>query len=81
MAAANAQIGIAYMAYYPSLTLSATCGVESPTLQRLLNWPSRFWSIGGSPSETFFDAGLRRATVDQFIAVSMHPSPATVRPS
>jgi NodT family efflux transporter outer membrane factor (OMF) lipoprotein len=69
MAAANAQIGIAYVAYYPSLTLSASGGFESSNLQRLLNWPSRFWSIGGSLSQTIFDAGLRRATVDQFIAV------------
>jgi NodT family efflux transporter outer membrane factor (OMF) lipoprotein len=69
MAAANAQIGIARVAYYPSLTLSASGGFESQTLQRLLNWPSRFWSVGGSLSETIFDAGLRRATVDQFIAV------------
>jgi NodT family efflux transporter outer membrane factor (OMF) lipoprotein len=68
MAAANAQIGIAYAAYYPALTLSAAGGFESSTLQRLFNWPSRFWSIGGSLSETLFDAGLRRATVDQFIA-------------
>ena len=68
MAAANAQIGIAYAAYYPTLTLSAGGGFESSTLQKLLTWPSRFWSIGGSLSETLFDAGLRRATVDQFIA-------------
>src|SRR6267142_2450776 len=68
MAAANAQIGIAYVAYYPSLTLSATGGYESSTLHQLLSWPSRFWSIGGSLTETLFDAGLRRATVDQFIA-------------
>jgi NodT family efflux transporter outer membrane factor (OMF) lipoprotein len=68
MAAANAQIGIAYVAYYPSLTLSPSGGFESSTLQQLLVWPSRFWSIGGSLSETLFDAGLRRATVDQFIA-------------
>ncbi|MCU1335998.1 MAG: efflux system, outer rane lipoprotein NodT family [Bryobacterales bacterium] len=68
MAAANAQIGIAYAAYYPSLTLSASGGFESSTLHQLFAWPSRFWSIGGSLSETLFDAGLRRATVDQFIA-------------
>jgi NodT family efflux transporter outer membrane factor (OMF) lipoprotein len=68
MAAANALIGIAYAAYYPTVTLSPTGGVESSTLTTLLNWPSRFWSIGGSFSETIFDAGLRRATVNQFIA-------------
>ena len=67
MAAANAQIGIAYAAYYPSLDLSATGGFESSNFSHFFNWPSRFWSIGPSLSETIFDAGLRRATVNQFI--------------
>ena len=69
MAAANAQIGIATAAYYPNLTLSAQGGFESSALQNLLTWPSRFWSVGPTVSETIFDAGLRRATVNQFIAV------------
>ncbi len=68
MAAANAQIGIAYTAYFPTLTLTATGGYEASMLTQLFKWPSRFWSIGGSLSETIFDAGLRRATVNQFIA-------------
>jgi NodT family efflux transporter outer membrane factor (OMF) lipoprotein len=68
MAQANAQIGIAYAAYYPTLTLSAAGGFESSTLDKLLLWSSRFWAIGGSLSETLFDAGLRRATVKQFVA-------------
>jgi len=68
MAAANAQIGIAYAAYYPSLTLSATGGFEASSWSHLFNWPSRFWSIGPSVSETFYDGGLRRATVNQYIA-------------
>ena len=69
MAAANAQIGIAYAAYYPTVTLSATGGFESSVFTKWFTWPSRFWSIGASASETVFDAGLRRATVNQFIAV------------
>jgi NodT family efflux transporter outer membrane factor (OMF) lipoprotein len=69
MAAANAQIGIAYAAYYPTLTLSAGGGFESSKLGNLLAWPSRFWSVGPSVSETIFDAGLRHATVLQFEAV------------
>ena len=68
MAEANAQIGIAYAAYYPTLTLSAAGGFESSTLEKLLSWSSRFWAIGGTLSETLFDAGLRRATVSQFVA-------------
>jgi NodT family efflux transporter outer membrane factor (OMF) lipoprotein len=69
IAAANAQIGIAYAAYYPNLTLSATGGLESSSWKHLLDWPSRFWSVGPSVSETVFDAGLRRATVNQYVAV------------
>jgi NodT family efflux transporter outer membrane factor (OMF) lipoprotein len=69
MAAANAQIGIATAAYYPNLTLTAEAGFESSTWANLLTWPSRFWSVGPSLSETIFDAGLRRATVNQFVAV------------
>jgi NodT family efflux transporter outer membrane factor (OMF) lipoprotein len=68
MAAANAQIGIAYAAYYPALTLSATGGMESSAIKNLLKWPSRFWSVGPSISETVYDGGLRRATVNQYIA-------------
>ena len=69
MAEANAQIGIAYAAYYPNVTLSASGGFESSSFTSWLTWPSRFWSIGASLSETVFDAGLRRATVRQFVAV------------
>jgi NodT family efflux transporter outer membrane factor (OMF) lipoprotein len=68
MAAANAQIGVAYAAYYPALTLSATGGMESSAIKNLLKWPSRFWSVGPSVSETVYDGGLRRATVNQYIA-------------
>jgi len=68
MAAENAQIGIAYAAYYPDLTLSASAGFESSSLRSLLDWPNRFWSIGPSASYTIFDGGLRRATANQYIA-------------
>jgi len=68
MASANAQIGIAYAAYYPDLTLSATGGLESSSFKHLLDWSSRYWSVGPSVSETIFDGGLRRATVNQYIA-------------
>jgi hypothetical protein len=68
MAAANAQIGVAYAAYYPSLTLSGSGGVESSALKNLFGLASRFWSVGPSLSETIYDGGLRRATVNQYIA-------------
>jgi NodT family efflux transporter outer membrane factor (OMF) lipoprotein len=68
MAEANAAIGIAYAAYYPNLTLTAAGGFESSAFHNWLSWPSRFWSIGASIPETIFDAGLRRATVQQYVA-------------
>ncbi len=67
LAAANAQIGIAYAAYYPTLTLSATYGYESSNFSHFFNLASKFWSVGPSLSETVYDGGLRRATVNQFI--------------
>ena len=69
MAAANAQIGIAVAAYYPTLTLSADGGFETSVFKKLLSFSSRFWSVGPSLSETLYDAGLRRAAVQQFTAV------------
>jgi NodT family efflux transporter outer membrane factor (OMF) lipoprotein len=68
VAAANAQIGIAKAAFYPTLTLSASGGFASTSLANWLTWPSRVWSVGPALSETLFDAGLRRATVEQFRA-------------
>ena len=68
MAQANAQIGVAEAAYFPSLTLSASAGFESNTASNWLTWPARFWSVGPSLSETIFDGGLRSATVAQFRA-------------
>jgi len=69
MAAANEQIGIAKAAYYPTVSLSsATVGLESGRFLRWINWPARFWSIGPQAAETIFDAGRRRATLDQSLA-------------
>jgi NodT family efflux transporter outer membrane factor (OMF) lipoprotein len=68
MAEANAVIGIGYAAFYPTVTLSASGGFTSSTISKLFNASSRVWSIGPSISETVFDAGLRRATIEQYVA-------------
>ena len=68
MAQANAQIGVARAAYFPSLTLSASAGLESSSIAKLFTWPSRFFSAGPQMSETLFDGGLRRATMQQYRA-------------
>lgn len=71
MAAANEQIGIAKAAYYPAIGLttdSAPLGLESSSFLHWISWPSRFWSLGPGASETVFDAGKRRATLNQSIA-------------
>ena len=68
MVQANAQIGVAKAAYFPTLTLSATGGFESSSISNWLAWPSRFFSVGPSLAETLFDAGLRSATVAQYKA-------------
>jgi NodT family efflux transporter outer membrane factor (OMF) lipoprotein len=80
MASANAQIGVAYAAFYPALTLSAGGGVESSAIKNLLDASSRFWSVGPSISETVYDGGLRRATVNQYIA-TYNANVATYRQS
>jgi NodT family efflux transporter outer membrane factor (OMF) lipoprotein len=64
VAAANAQIGVAEAAFYPTVTLNTSLGLESSGLGKLFSAASRFWSVGGSISETVFDGGLRRAQTD-----------------
>jgi NodT family efflux transporter outer membrane factor (OMF) lipoprotein len=66
MAEANSQIGIATAAYYPSVTLSASAGFNSTSFTDWFDWSNRVWSVGASLAETVFDAGLRKATVQQF---------------
>ena len=67
MASANAQIGVAKAAYYPSIGLTASGGFESGSLTTLLQGPSGWWSVGASALQTIFDAGRRRAVSDQAI--------------
>ena len=78
VAAANAQIGVAEAAFYPSVTLSASLGLESSSLAKLFTAASRFWSVGASISQTVFDGGLRRAQTD-FARAAYDATVATYR--
>jgi NodT family efflux transporter outer membrane factor (OMF) lipoprotein len=80
VAAMNSQIGLAEAAYYPTLNLSASGGVESTALTLLVRWPSRLWTVGPSVSETLFDFGRRRAAVRQ-VQATYDASVATYRQS
>ena len=64
----NALIGVATAAYYPTVTLGAGAGFSSTSFTNWFTWPSRFWSVGPSATETIYDGGLRRATVLQYRA-------------
>jgi NodT family efflux transporter outer membrane factor (OMF) lipoprotein len=68
VAQANAEVGIARSAYYPTLTLSAEVGFESSQFTNWLSWPSRLWSVGAAGAETIFEGGLRHATDAQYLA-------------
>jgi NodT family efflux transporter outer membrane factor (OMF) lipoprotein len=64
VAEANARIGVARAAYFPSLTLSAQAGVQSSVFADLLSAPSTFWTFGPTLAVYLFDGGKRRAQVD-----------------
>jgi NodT family efflux transporter outer membrane factor (OMF) lipoprotein len=68
MAAANEEIGIAQAAYYPTLSLSAVAGFAGTSAINWFTWPSRFFAVGPTLSETLFDHGRRRATSDIALA-------------
>ena len=68
MVAANAQIGVARAAYFPSLSFSAREGFSSATLAHWLSAPNRFWSLGPSAALTLLDFGKRGAANDQAMA-------------
>jgi multidrug efflux system outer membrane protein len=64
MAAANARIGVATAAFYPSFILGPSFGVDSSVFGSLFDATSMLWSFGVSASQTLFDAGRTRANVD-----------------
>jgi NodT family efflux transporter outer membrane factor (OMF) lipoprotein len=63
--AANAQIGIAIAAYYPTVTIGGGGGFESQSFGTLIQGPSSLWSLGGSAVELLFDAGRRHALTEE----------------
>lgn len=65
MAAANAQIGVAVSAFFPSLTLSGSDDYTGSTISRLIRTSNRVWQFGPALAVSVFDAGLRRAQVAQ----------------
>jgi NodT family efflux transporter outer membrane factor (OMF) lipoprotein len=64
VAAANALIGVAKSAFYPTVTLGASGGTNSDLASQVLSPNSTAWNAGPSISETIFDAGRRKAQVD-----------------
>jgi NodT family efflux transporter outer membrane factor (OMF) lipoprotein len=65
VAEANAQIGVARAAYFPTITLSGSAGYQSTSVGNLFSGPSLVWSVGASLAQTLFDAGLRKAVTEQ----------------
>lgn len=65
VAAANAQIGLAKLAYYPIISLTASGGFDSEVITTLFQGPSAIWAVGGSAAMTLFDAGRRHALTDE----------------
>lgn len=64
VAAANAQIGVARAAYFPTLTLSAAGGYRGAPLADLFSAPNLFWSLGPALAASIFDGGARSAAVE-----------------
>ncbi|KAG1452032.1 hypothetical protein G6F57_016020 [Rhizopus arrhizus] len=69
VASANAGIGVARAAYFPSLVLSASGGFGAASVAQWFNAPGRVWSLGALLAETVFDGGLRKARDAQAVAV------------
>jgi NodT family efflux transporter outer membrane factor (OMF) lipoprotein len=69
VAAANALVGVATAAWFPSLTLSGAAGFRSTDLSNWITAPARYWSLGPSFALTLFDAGRRSAVIEQNAAI------------
>ena len=68
MAAANEEIGVAATAFFPTLTLSGSRGVENSSFGKMLSAPYYIWSMGPQLAATIFDGGLLRAKENSAVA-------------
>ena len=78
MAAANAQIGVAKAAFFPSLTLTPSIGWESTQFASLFSAPTLMWTLGATVGQVLFDGGLRAANV-KFASEGYKATEATYR--
>jgi multidrug efflux system outer membrane protein len=65
MAAASEGIGVAKAAFFPSIQLTGSAGVESVDLKDLFSWESRAWTLGPNISLPLFEGGRNRAGLQQ----------------
>lgn len=69
LAAAYRDIGVAYANFFPSLTLNASLGLESPVAGELFSWKARFWEFAANAMQTVFDAGRNQANLDYYRSI------------
>jgi len=63
MAAANADIGVAKAAFFPTVRLNGVAGLQSISASSMFDWPSRFWSVGPNIDLPLFTGGLNTANL------------------
>jgi len=68
VAEANSKVGLTKAAFFPTIMLGLTAGLEGGSIANWLNWPSRLWALGPSAAQTLFDAGHRRAATEGAVA-------------
>ncbi len=78
MAVANAEIGVAKAAYYPSLNIFGQGGWQSADIAKLANAGSAFWALGANVGEAIFTGGARRAQM-QFARAGYDANVASYR--
>jgi len=69
VAAANAQIGVAIAAWFPSLTLNTSGGYRTNDFFQWITAPAQFWSLGPALAQAIFDGGARNAVIEQNRAI------------